>query len=263
MFQADQSYFSHIAQYFPQELFRFFFFTGTAYLLFYAILRNKLLNKKIQARFPSFKEIRFEIFHSITSLFIFVSMAKIVFTFFPHKLYYHISEHGILYFILSVITLILVHDTYFYWAHRFMHWKKIYKYVHRIHHVSTNPTPFTAYSFHPIEAVLENAVLFMVLIIPIHPFAFIAFGLFQITWNITGHLGFEVFPSGFTTHPITKWFNSSTHHNMHHKRVKCNYGLYFNFWDTIMGTNHPEYHEEFERVATSKASKTENSLETI
>jgi sterol desaturase/sphingolipid hydroxylase (fatty acid hydroxylase superfamily) len=103
-----------------------------------------------------------------------------------------------------------------------------------------------------LEAILENAILFMALIIPIHPFAFLAFGLFQISWNITGHLGFEIFPSGFTKHPITRWFNSSTHHNMHHRLVKCNYGLYFNFWDTIMGSNHAKYHEEFEKVATSK-----------
>ena len=56
--------------------------------------------------------------------------------------------------------------------------------------------------------------------------------------NVLGHLGFELYPKGFTTHWLGKWNNTSTHHNMHHKYYNCNYGLYFNIWDRIMGTNH-------------------------
>jgi len=42
--------------------------------------------------------------------------------------------------------------------------------------------------------------------------------------------------------------NTSTHHNMHHQRSNCNYGLYFNFWDRVMGTNDSRYELEFERI---------------
>ncbi|MBA3898994.1 MAG: sterol desaturase family protein [Bacteroidetes bacterium] len=35
---------------------------------------------------------------------------------------------------------------------------------------------------------------------------------------------------------IGKWQNTSTNHNIHHQYSKSNYGLYFTFWDSLMGT---------------------------
>lgn len=35
---------------------------------------------------------------------------------------------------------------------------------------------------------------------------------------------------------------------MHHKYFNCNYGLYFNIWDRIMGTNHENYFDTFREV---------------
>jgi sterol desaturase/sphingolipid hydroxylase (fatty acid hydroxylase superfamily) len=66
--------------------------------------------------------------------------------------------------------------------------------------------------------------------------------------NVLGHLGYELFPRGFTKGRLTWWHNTSTHHNMHHSKSNCNYGLYFNWWDRLMGTNHREYHATFEAV---------------
>jgi sterol desaturase/sphingolipid hydroxylase (fatty acid hydroxylase superfamily) len=135
-----------------------------------------------------------------------------------------------------------------------MHWDAIYKYVHRVHHLSTNPTPWAAFAFHPFEAVMEvSIVLIMVFIMPLHYLAILAWILYMSGLNVLGHLGFELFPSGFTTNKLTSWHNTSTHHNMHHRLVKCNYGLYFNFWDKIMGTNHEHYTEEFEKVKAKSA----------
>jgi sterol desaturase/sphingolipid hydroxylase (fatty acid hydroxylase superfamily) len=79
--------------------------------------------------------------------------------------------------------------------------------------------------------------------------------------NVLGHLGFEIFPSGFTTNPLTKLSNTSVHHNMHHKYVNYNFGLYFNFWDKWMGTNHPNYHQEFESVASKQIDESKSQLQ--
>jgi sterol desaturase/sphingolipid hydroxylase (fatty acid hydroxylase superfamily) len=35
---------------------------------------------------------------------------------------------------------------------------------------------------------------------------------------------------------------------MHHSHPTGNYGLYFNWWDQLMGTNHPEYHRYFDGI---------------
>ena len=70
-----------------------------------------------------------------------------------------------------------------------------------------------------------------------------------------GHLGFELFPKGFTQHRLTWWLNTSTHHNLHHQRAGYNFGLYFNYWDKIMGTNHPDYQEIFDETIDLFANK--------
>jgi sterol desaturase/sphingolipid hydroxylase (fatty acid hydroxylase superfamily) len=130
-----------------------------------------------------------------------------------------------------------------------MHWRPLFKIAHKTHHLSTNPTPFAAYAFHPIEAVVEIGIIPLIsFTMPYHPVALAAFSIYAIILNVTGHLGFELFPKGFASHRIFKWHNTSTHHNMHHRLVKCNYGLYFNIWDRLMKTNHPEYEKSFDGV---------------
>jgi sterol desaturase/sphingolipid hydroxylase (fatty acid hydroxylase superfamily) len=141
-----------------------------------------------------------------------------------------------------------------------MHWKKIYPYVHKIHHKSVNPTPWAAFAFHPLEAIMEVGIVpIMVFLIPLHPLALLSWVLYQTGMNVLGHLGFELFPKGFTTGRITKWHNTSVHHNMHHKHVNCNYGLYYNFWDRIMGTNHVRYSEEFESIKLRAEGETQEA----
>ena len=167
------------------------------------------------------------------------------------KIYTHFGDHSVAYFIFSIVVFIILHDTYFYWTHRAMHWKKIYRYVHLVHHKSVDPTPWAAFAFHPLEAVVEIGILpIMVFLIPLHHYAILIWVLYQSAMNLLGHLGFELYPSGFVKGTISKWNNTSTHHNMHHKFVNCNYGLYFNFWDRILKTNHMRYEEEFEKIKT-------------
>jgi sterol desaturase/sphingolipid hydroxylase (fatty acid hydroxylase superfamily) len=35
---------------------------------------------------------------------------------------------------------------------------------------------------------------------------------------------------------VLGWLNRSTFHNDHHRLFRGNYGLYFTFWDRVMGT---------------------------
>jgi sterol desaturase/sphingolipid hydroxylase (fatty acid hydroxylase superfamily) len=36
-----------------------------------------------------------------------------------------------------------------------------------------------------------------------------------------------------------------THHALHHEKFGANFGLYFNVWDRLMGTNHRDYECRF------------------
>jgi sterol desaturase/sphingolipid hydroxylase (fatty acid hydroxylase superfamily) len=143
----------------------------------------------------------------------------------------------------------IMHDTYFYWTHRIMHHKSLFNTMHLVHHKSTNPSPWAAYAFHPLESIVEVGIFVVFLFtLPVHTTHIIIFFLLSIMYNIYGHLGWELYPKGFSKSVIGKWINTSVNHNQHHKYFKGNYGLYFLFWDRIMGTIRADYDEAFEEV---------------
>jgi len=215
---------------------------------------------RIQQSEPKKGRIRAEILNSFITLFIFsligissIMLGQLGLT----KVYRDFNAYPLWYLPVSFILLTAWHETYFYWAHRLMHTKLLYRLIHLTHHRSINPSPFAGYSFHPIESVLEGIYLVMfVMVFPVNFVVVLIHTFYAMIINIWVHTGIELFPSGFTTGRITKWINTSTHHNMHHSHTHGNYALYFNFWDRIMGTNHPKYTETFEAVrARVKAEK--------
>lgn len=45
------------------------------------------------------------------------------------------------YIVLTIVALDYLHDAWFYWTHRLLHWKLLYRHVHYLHHrcvMSTN-----------------------------------------------------------------------------------------------------------------------------
>jgi lathosterol oxidase len=83
-----------------------------------------------------------------------------------------------------------------------------------------------------------------------HPLAFFAFMIWQITFNVLGHTGYEYFPSWLMKSWLGRFLNTPTNHVQHHEKMRGNYGLYFNCWDRLMGTNHKDYEARFHEVTT-------------
>ncbi len=85
------------------------------------------------------------------------------------------------------------------------------------------------------------------------------------TLNAVGHLGYEIYPKGFTKNKIWKWKTTSTHHNMHHEKFRGNYGVYFTFWDRWFKTEFKDYHQVFENIANNEKSlhQPEKAINTI
>lgn len=236
--------------------FRYILLAGGAYLLFYVYKRQDWFYMKIQQKFPSKKSITSEIFHSFLTFAVFGWMVVLINVLRTHNLtqvYGDLSSRSLWYYAFTSVFVIFFHDAYFYWAHRLMHHPKIYKYVHRVHHLSTDPTPLAAFSFHPLEAILEiGFVPLLLIMMPIHYSSFLILSIWMILFNVVGHLGYEIMPKNFVRHSIFKFSNTPTHHNMHHRYVRCNYGLYFNLWDRLMGTNHPQYEAQFDEVVNRR-----------
>lgn len=231
---------------------RYALFAGLAFLFFYIIKKQAFSKWKIQMKYPKLTRILKEIKHSAVTAMVFACIGVILYWFKNlgyTKIYTDIHQFGWAYLLFSFVLLTFIHDTYFYWMHRLMHHPKLFLLLHRVHHQSRNPTPWTSLAFHPLEAIVEIGIVpLAVFILPFHPIAILLFTTWSLFWNVLGHLGFELFPKGFVHHPVFRWFNTSTHHNMHHQKSNCNYGLYYNFWDTMMGTNHKTYRATFDRL---------------
>jgi sterol desaturase/sphingolipid hydroxylase (fatty acid hydroxylase superfamily) len=56
----------------------------------------------------------------------------------------------------DLVIYILLEEVLFYYSHRLLHWKRIYKYVHKQHHDFKAPIGIAAEYAHPIEFVFGN-----------------------------------------------------------------------------------------------------------
>jgi len=228
---------------------RYLIIAGAAWLIVWKWFPQRFAKYRIQTNVPETRHIKREFFYSILTMFVFASIGTCVIFAAWHdwtQVYARFDKHGIPYFLFSIFLALVIHDAFFYWAHRLMHHPLLYKKVHLVHHLSTNPSPWAAFSFHPYESVIEALIIpIIVVLFPIHIYAIIIFLIIMTALNVVGHLGYEFYPEGFVIHPLLRLSNTSTHHNMHHKFVHCNYGLYFNWWDRWMKTNHPEYANKF------------------
>ncbi len=146
--------------------------------------------------------------------------------------------------------MVIAHDAYFYWMHRGLHSRAMFRRAHLEHHRSIAPTPWAAYSFAPIESFFEAFYIpLFLLFVPMHAIIVLAFLLHQIFRNVLGHMGHELAWPGFTRSRWTGWLTTTTHHDLHHSQGRYNFGLYFTWWDRMMGTEHPRYHDAFETAA--------------
>ena len=235
------------------DLSRYALFAIGVWLVLWVLLAGVLAPRKLRTDRPPARQLLTEFAVSLRSLAIFSTVGAGL---------YMLQRAGILqgpgiaarwgagWFVLSLLLMILAHDAYFYWTHRAIHDPRLFRAFHRRHHKSNNPSPFTAYSFDLAEAAMQAA--FVPIWMFIIPTAWEAVGLFmlhQIARNTLGHSGYELFPARRDGKPLLDFLTTTTHHDIHHAEAGWNYGLYFTWWDRLMGTEHPDYHVRFARAA--------------
>lgn len=231
---------------------RYIILAGIPFLIFYKFYPQIFSKSKIQNRFAKNKDFMREILHSTQTIFVLVGVAILILqTAFGTytKIYFTVSDYPLWWMPMSIILALIIHDTYFYWMHKIAHHPKIFKYIHLVHHKSTNPTPLTSYSFNFSEAILEALIGPIILIlIPMHIGIVFLFTFIVFIFNVYGHLGYEIAPKWFRNSFLFEVMVTSTHHNLHHEKFKGNYGLYFRFWDRLMKTEHPEYVKRYDLI---------------
>lgn len=231
------------------DVIRYALFATAFWALLWIVLDRPLAGRRIRSDRPQGRQLRTEFLYSIrsTAVFATISLLPAIALKAGWMNGDAIAETwGPWWFGASLILMIISHDAYFYWVHRLAHRRGLFRWVHRRHHLSNNPSPFTAYSFDLAEAVLMGSfVPLWIMLVPTDWVVVDLFVLHQIIRNTLLHCGIEVMPARRDGRPLFDWMTTTTHHDLHHGRIKWNFGLYFTWWDRWMGTEHPEYHCRF------------------
>jgi sterol desaturase/sphingolipid hydroxylase (fatty acid hydroxylase superfamily) len=234
------------------DLVRYAVFAIGIWFLIWIVLAKPLAARKIRPNAPPAIQLFKEFFFSIRSVAVFSTVGLIYMVLDYFGLLWGrelATSWGPVWAVVTFVALAYGHDTWFYWTHRIMHHRKLFRHFHRVHHLSFNPSPFTAYSFNMTEAAVQAIYLIIwSLIIPTSGWVISYYIVFQIARNTIGHCGYEVFPANKNGKPMFDWMTTVTHHDLHHARSGYNYGLWFTHWDRWMGTEDPTYHQKFAEV---------------
>eukprot|EP00729_Bicosta_minor_P005658 gene5657-15092_t len=98
----------------------------------------------------------------------------------------------------------------------------VYKHVHRIHHLSKDPEPFSGLAFHPVESFLYFTALSITALEELRSIRRVV------------SIGLLLFPVA-THHGFDDRLGLSRYHHDHHVRVVGNFGG-FSLWDRVFGT---------------------------
>lgn len=237
--------------------FRYFLVSGIFFLVFFTGDPARKKFKKIDRRPYPAGQFRREIWRSTLSSFVFgISGALLAWMWQQGyaRIYWNAGDHHWLWMPASLLIALFAQETYYYWLHRWMHIPAVFRVVHRWHHDSRIASPWTAFSFHPLEAVIQALFLpLILLVLPMQVWVLITLLVIMTISSVVNHLDWEIYPHWFGRNPLTRALIGATHHALHHKQYRYNYGLYFTWWDKWLKTESPSYEETFRENAGGSA----------
>ena len=155
--------------------------------------------------------------------------------FFPYR--YGVEEYpSWIEIVVSLPVFSLIQDTVFYWSHRLLHHRLIYKHVHKIHHKYQTTIGIAAVYAHPVEFVLGNVAplaigprLLRCHLVTLWVFIFV--GVYE---TCEQHSGYD-----FPCNPVqlNPFSTRPPYHDFHHSKNVGNYAGTYIYWDFFCGTN--------------------------
>jgi sterol desaturase/sphingolipid hydroxylase (fatty acid hydroxylase superfamily) len=215
---------------------------GLAYWLVWGRANGAPAGRQLNRDRPRATVIRHELVLSLLSSWIYALPAAFAFITWWRghgtMIYTDVARYGVAWLFVSGALYLLVQDAYYYWLHRALHAPALFRWAHAGHHRSRQPTPFASFAFDGAEAALNAWLLpALTFVIPIHPAVILTLLTIATIAAVLNHAGAEVLPEWWVSGPVGRWLISASHHSLHHNHYNKNFGLYFRFWDLLMGTD--------------------------
>jgi lathosterol oxidase len=133
---------------------------------------------------------------------------------------------------IEIIILFFWNELHFYINHRLLHtpWLRPF---HKAHHQSMTTSPWTTYSFHPVESMMLGSVLILPMLL--HDFsiqALFSVPVFSFVINQIGHANYDWFPDS----RFFLW-QGARRHQQHHEKIQGNFGFALDWLDRWLKTS--------------------------
>lgn len=159
-------------------------------------------------------------------------------------------------FIALLLLLPLLHEFHFFCVHRLLHWPPLYRRVHKLHHLNTNPGPWSGMAMHPVEHLIYFSGFLIYWIVPSHPIHALNLGLMAGLAPAQGHTGFDRLVLGDKACIKLPYYA----HYLHHRLFEVNYAdgnIPLDKWFGSFHDGSPEADEalKLRRMKRSKPAK--------
>lgn len=209
-------------------------------ILLYFCYKYKLLMKyRIQGDLlPDYSLIKECLIHNIISHFIIqpIGLYYAYESFLKYDMNIFRPIPSVLIILRDLLIYIAINDTLFYWGHRLLHHKSIYKYIHKKHHRFNVNVGICSEFAHPVEDILANMLptLLGAFIMHSHPFTLWIWLIIRISETIDAHSGYYFPCSPFK---LFSFQGGAERHDFHHSHNVGCYGSFTIFWDHICNTD--------------------------
>ena len=144
-----------------------------------------------------------------------------------------IADHPIVFALWFFLTPLWI-SFHFYWTHRLLHWRPLYRKFHSVHHRNVNVGPWSGISMHPIEHLIFFSSIFIHFLIPTSIIHVLFHMQHQALQGVSSHTGYE----SLLLKDRKRLGLGTFHHQMHHRYFDVNYGTLEIPWDKWFGTFH-------------------------
>lgn len=134
--------------------------------------------------------------------------------------------------LIEFAVLMVWNELHFYASHRALHTRPLRRF-HVPHHRSLVTTPWSTYSFHPVEALMLGSVPLIPMLL--HDFSVVALALLPVWSIVVNNLGHANYEFSRAERP-RGWQGASRRHHLHHTRYHGNYGFLAAWPDRLFGS---------------------------